>query len=124
MEDTGSGGMQTAIDQFEHTIFKEKLAKYHGEKTEALFYAWADTWTSEAFSSWNITDQLASISCPALILQGEQDEYASQQHMWDIVQGIRNHAKGILIENCGHIPHLQAKEKTLALSKAFIQNLV
>lgn len=124
VENDGADGMQTAIHQFEHTVFKEKLAKYHGEKTEALFYAWADTWTSEAFSSWNIEKQLAEINCPALILQGAQDEYASQQHMWDIAEGIGDNARGILIENCGHIPHLQAQEKTLALSKSFISRLI
>ncbi|MBX2877216.1 MAG: alpha/beta hydrolase, partial [Saprospiraceae bacterium] len=124
VEDTGAGGMQRAIHQFEHTVFKEKLAKYHGEKTEALFYAWAHTWTSAAFSSWNIEQQLAQIHCPALILQGTQDEYASPQHMWDIAEGIGDNALGILIENCGHIPHLQAREKTLALSKDFIKGLI
>lgn len=124
VEDTGSGGMQKAIYQFEHTIFKDKLAKYHGEKTEALFYAWADTWTSESFSTWNIEQQMTSISCPALILQGAQDEYATQQHMWDIAKGIGNNAKGILIDNCGHIPHLQAQAETLALSKEFISGLL
>jgi len=123
VENTGAQGMQTAIYQFEHTIFKEKLAKYHGEKTEALFYAWADTWTSETFSSWNITAQLPNITCPALILQGDKDEYAQQQHMWDIVEGIGENTQGVLVENCGHIPHLQAQEKTLELSIEFIKKL-
>ena len=124
VEDTGSGGMQQAIHQFEHTVFKDKLAKYHGEKTEALFYAWADTWTSTSFSTWNITDQLPGIGCPALILQGAEDEYATQQHLWDIVEGIGDNAEGVLIENCGHIPHLQAQMKTLALSKDFIRSIL
>ncbi|NRB48932.1 MAG: alpha/beta hydrolase [Saprospiraceae bacterium] len=124
VEDSGSGGMKQAIHQFEHTIFKEKLAKYHGEKTEDLFYAWADTWTSAAFSTWNIADQLSGISCPALILQGSQDEYATQQHLWDIANGIGENAKGVLIENCGHNPHLQAQAETLALSRDFIHNLL
>ncbi len=123
VEDTGSSGIQTAIHQFEHTIFKDKLAKYHGEKTEALFYAWADTWTSASFSKWNIEDQLARINCPALILQGAADEYATQKHMWDIVEGIGENAKGVLIENCGHIPHLQAQAKTMALMMDFIKKI-
>lgn len=123
VESTGAEGMQTAIHQFEHTIFKEKLAKYHGEKTEALFYAWANTWTSEVFSSWNIADQLADITCPALVLQGDSDEYAQPQHMWDIVEGIGKNAHGVLVENCGHIPHLQAQDRTLALSVEFIKKL-
>lgn len=124
VEDVGSGSMQRAIHQFEHTIFKEKLAKYHGEKTEALFYAWVDTWTSASFSTWNIKEQLDAINCPALILQGAEDEYATQQHMWDIAKGIGEHAKGVLIENCGHIPHLQAQAETLALSKDFIDAML
>lgn len=123
VEDTGAEGMQTAIHQFEHTIFKDKLAKYHGEKTEALFYAWANTWTSETFSSWNISAQLSTITCPALILQGDKDEYAQAQHMWDITEGIGKNARGILVENCGHIPHLQAQERTLELSVEFIKPL-
>lgn len=124
VDPTGADGIRRAIEQFEHHHLKEKLAKYHGDKTEALFYAWADTWTAEAFSDWNIADQLPRISCPALILQGDGDQYAGTQHMWDIASGIGSNAQAVLVENCGHIPHLQAQAQTLQLSVDFIEGLM
>jgi pimeloyl-ACP methyl ester carboxylesterase len=49
------------------------LAKYHGDKTEGIFKAWADTWLSSVFRHWNIEYLLPSIACPALVLQGIDD---------------------------------------------------
>lgn len=124
VDPAGKEGIRTAIHQFEHHQLKERLAKYHGDKTEALFYAWADTWTSEAFSSWNIQDQLSEITCPALILQGDQDQYATPRHMWAIAGGIGDWAQAVLLKNCGHIPHLQAQAETLQFSVEFIEGLI
>lgn len=123
VERTGAGGIETAIEQYEQTVFREKLQKYHGDKTDALFYAWAETWLSADFADWEIDSLLPQIQAPSLLLQGENDPYASQQHLLDIARHMGSNARAVLIENCGHMPHLQAKEKTLQLMVDFILQL-
>ena len=120
VEMTGAGGIQYAIEQYQQTVFREKLQKYHGEKTDTLFYAWADTWLSPHFADWEINSLLPKIEAPCLLLQGKEDQYASAQHLFNMASQIGSNAEAILIENCGHTPHLQAKKKTLQLMSDFI----
>src|SRR5262249_47331630 len=42
-------GIREAKELYKNTNLKEKLAKYHGEKTEDVFKAWTETWLSEEF---------------------------------------------------------------------------
>ena len=75
VEDVTIKGIKEAIHHYETTDLKTKLEKYHAKNTEAMFWAWAKTWTTEEFSSWNIEQFLFDIQCPSLIIQGEKDEY-------------------------------------------------
>ena len=101
----------------------EKLIKYHEEKTGLLFEQWAGTWLHPNFASWNIEALLPKIKCSTLILQGSEDEYASGDHPVRIKHAIGPHAKYFLLEDCGHIPHLQAVDTTLRRIILFIEKL-
>ena len=70
----GSGRLWTV---WHNTNLKDRLARYHGDKTEQIFFAWADTWLSDAFRDWNIEDLLSRIEVPVLALQGIEDEYGT-----------------------------------------------
>lgn len=39
-------GIKEAIEKYKTTDLKFRLEKYHGDKTDALFWAWAETWGS------------------------------------------------------------------------------
>ena len=101
----------------------EKLTKYHGQKTEQLFDQWADTWLNESFNEWNIEELLHQINCPALILQGSGDEYASVGHPVRIKHAIGRHARYYMLDDCGHSPHIQTTQAVLEIADAFIKNL-
>lgn len=120
VEPAGRPGIQTAMQQFKTTSLREKLQKYHGDKTDALFHAWAATWTDPTFADWEIVGLLPQIEAPCLLLQGAEDQYASQQHLFDIAKGIGANAQAVLLDNCGHTPHLQAQKETLDLMADFI----
>jgi pimeloyl-ACP methyl ester carboxylesterase len=104
-------------------IIKEKLKKYHGDKTEDIFSAWADTWLREDFVSWDITKLLAGIECPSLIIQGKEDEYATALHVERILEAmpLAKEKQAFMPEGCAHIPHLQAQEVVLEAMVQFIQ---
>ena len=98
------------------------LSKYHGDKTEQIFRAWSDTWLTADFAKWNIEDVLPSIVCPALILQGIDDQYGTRRQVDAIVEGIPG-ARMQLLQQCGHTPHQEQANAVLELMDTFIQSL-
>ncbi|SUX54297.1 alpha/beta fold hydrolase [Chromobacterium vaccinii] len=96
------------------------LARYHGEKTAALFHAWADTWLSPGFAHWNIEYALPSITCPLLALQGANDQYGSAAQLHAIA-GKTRHGSQLILPNCGHSPHLEAPQAMLEAAALFIR---
>jgi pimeloyl-ACP methyl ester carboxylesterase len=101
-------GIREAITR--KSLLMEKLKAYHGDKTEDLWSAWADTWLSDDFKHWNIETHLKNITCPSLIIQGENDPYGTNLQVERIVSGIGVPAKALLIPKIGHTPHYEAKE--------------
>lgn len=114
-------GIYPAIEAY-HAGKLSGLHKYHGDKTAALFFAWADTWLSPDFSSWNITDDISGIACPALIMQGKEDQYGTPLQVALITAQIPG-SEGIIIEQCQHHPHLEKTQEVTDLIAAwFLKN--
>ncbi len=105
-------GIQPAIDAYEAGKLVG-LTKYHGDKTEALFYAWSNTWKSLDFKHWNICKEIQSITCPVLAIQGSTDQYGTEKQLDLIKQNVSGKVKTIMISNCGHHPHLEVPEQVL-----------
>jgi len=103
---------------------REALEKYHGTWTNTLVDNWQNVWISEEFSDWNISPQLSNISCPALIIQGEEDAYALASHATELAKQIGKNAEAHLIKNCGHFPHKDQPKTTLILIKNFIKHIL
>lgn len=113
-------GVREAVEAWRDTDLRDRLARYHGAKTEALFFAWADTWLSDAFASWNIEDCLPRITSPLLAVQGEDDEYGTARQVGAIVNGASGRSRSLVLPDCRHVPHLQAAERLLPLIAAFV----
>ncbi|MCP8686608.1 alpha/beta fold hydrolase [Marinobacterium sedimentorum] len=101
----------------------ERLARYHGERTDLLFRAWHETWARPAYTTFNLGPWLSDIRCPALIMQGEDDQYGVPEQVSDICVGIGPRAQSLLIRDCGHIPHLEAPAVTLPAIADFMARL-
>lgn len=116
-------GIQDAVKTYHGTNLKERLQKYHGEKTEAMFSAWTTTWLSDEFKFWNIENFLTHITCPVLVIQGENDEYGSGKQVDGIINQVSGNASKIIIPFVGHTPHKEAEELVLNNSADFISQL-
>ncbi|MCD4680042.1 MAG: alpha/beta hydrolase [Bacteroidales bacterium] len=110
IEDISARGIEFTIRAFENTKLKSSLEKFHGHRTESMFYGWANTWTSKGNFSWNMEYMLSDISCPVFVIQGEEDEYGSDKQVYSIVNKVSGPAKSLLIPDCGHTPHFQMNE--------------
>ncbi|MBR9867269.1 MAG: alpha/beta hydrolase [Oceanospirillales bacterium] len=118
-----TAGILEAAELYNTTDLPKKLARYHGERTDLLFRAWNETWLRERFQPLDLSGWLNDIRCPALIIQGEDDQYGEMAQVNDIVSGIGDKAEALFIPQCGHVPHLQAKEITLQAMVGFIESL-
>lgn len=123
VEDITVKGIKEAIQLYETTDLKTKLEKYHGCNTEAMFWAWANTWTTQEFRSWNIENFLATIQCPSLIIQGVKDEYGTLKQVESIVEKISGITETFIIPNIGHSPHKESPEVVLKQVIDYIRNL-
>lgn len=116
-------GIQQAGDVFYVTSWREKLAKYHGDKTDGVFQAWQDIWLSQAFKSWNIEAALASIRAPVLVIQGADDAYGTKAQVDAIVGKVTAETTQLWVPNCGHEPHREAADIVLPAMTDFIKKL-
>jgi len=110
IEDISREGISQVKDIYELKL-KPLLAKHHAEKTDWVFYHWANTWLDKDFFDWNMFDELKKIECPLLAIQGENDEYGSIEQL-NIIDTIET-SEIYLLKNCGHHPHFQYPELVL-----------
>ena len=120
VEDVTLNGIQPAIDAYKLGKL-DGLKKYHGEKTEHLFYNWARTWLSSEYKNWNIEKYLKGITCPTLVIQGENDQYGTEKQVESICSQVNGFSQKLMIPNCGHAPHLEEKELVLLELCKFIK---
>jgi pimeloyl-ACP methyl ester carboxylesterase len=123
VETEGVQAIQAARRAFENDpTFRARLARHHRD-VESMFYQWADVWTSEAFSAWNITDAIKCISCPILAIQGTEDQYGSLTQIRQIAALASASPEVNLLEiaDCKHLPHLEKPEIVLAQCTSFLR---
>lgn len=68
--------------------FRMGMQYAHGEKYEAVFENWFIGWHRLESLKWDMRPLLGQIKCPALIVQGEEDEHATPLHAKDIAGAI------------------------------------
>ncbi|WP_233565250.1 alpha/beta fold hydrolase [Aquimarina sp. AD10] len=116
-------GIKKAVEAYTNTNLKEKLIRYHGNKTDAVFRMWTQTWLSDKFQSWNIESYLSQIQCPSLIIQGEKDEYGTLDQVTSITTNTKGESTSLILPNIGHTPHKENAKLVIAKTKSFIQEV-
>ena len=99
------------------------LSRIHGDKTDTLFYAWANTWRSIDFISWDIRNEIGNHSIPTRVIQGTMDQFGTIKQVESITQHLKK-ATALLIPNCGHHPHLYKETEVIENITEFIQPLL
>ncbi|HOI74494.1 MAG TPA: alpha/beta hydrolase [Syntrophales bacterium] len=116
-------GIREAIDLYRTTDLRERMTRHHGDKVDAVFSGWADTWLSAEFRHWNVESFLPRVSCPLLVIQGADDRYGTPAQVDAIVRQAAGPAEALLLPGCGHIPHQQARDRVLPAMARFIGSL-
>ncbi len=96
--------------RFASSDLRQRLAKYHDHVDDA-FLGWADTWLDPDFRFWSITAELGRITCPLLLIQGENDEYGTLAQLDEIEKRVP--ATRLVLPRCGHAPHRDQESAVL-----------
>ena len=124
VEEESLAGVRGAVERFETTDMDKRLRLYHGDNTESMFHGWADIWLSDEFRDWTISPEtLGAIQAPVLAMQGADDEYGTPEQLERIKAGVGEAAKTVLIPECAHTPHVEARETVMDEAINFIQDL-
>jgi pimeloyl-ACP methyl ester carboxylesterase len=121
VEEFGLASIRAAKVAFETTDFHAKLGRYHADVDET-FWAWNDVWLNPQFPAWNIESYLGAIECPVICIQGEDDEYGTRAQVDTIVARIPG-AELMMLAQCGHSPHRDRRETTLAKMAEFVKEI-
>jgi pimeloyl-ACP methyl ester carboxylesterase len=124
VEDVSVASIAKAREAFETGDLRDKLARYHGTNVDGAFRGWNDAWLDPAFRSWNLEAYLPSIVAPMLVIQGDDDPYGTRAQVDAIARQAGGRVETLMLAQCGHAPHRDQPEATLAAMSAFVRCLV
>ena len=123
VEDVTIASIQDARRRWVATDLRQKLARYH-DHVDSMFESWADVWLRPAFREWRIDEYLPAIRCPALIIQGETDEYGTLDQVATIEAALGGDHEVLILPECGHAPHVDERAAVEEAMAAFVARVL
>jgi pimeloyl-ACP methyl ester carboxylesterase len=123
VEDRTLAGLRAAQARFADPAQVERLARYHGGKAAWALDAWLGRWLDPAFSTWSLAAALPRVTCPVLVIHGDDDEYGSAAHPRRIADAVAGPAKFEMLPGGGHIPYREQPELVVRLIADFLRQL-
>lgn len=124
VEDICLAGIRCAGVDYATGSLRSGLQRHHGENVDLMFQGWHDTWLRPSRRAWNIENELRNISCPVLIIQGQDDEYGTRAQVDAIAAHVSGTAQIAWLPNCGHTPHAQLRDNVLDIVVNFLRDTV
>jgi len=119
-EDVSVASIARAAEAYRDGDLRAKLQRLHGDNVDCAFWGWNRAWLDPAFRAWNIEEHLPGIRVPLLVIQGTGDEYGTPAQ----VEAVRAQTGGpveiLMLDSCGHSPHRDQPDTTLAAIMHFI----
>jgi len=122
-EDMGLNEIRRARKSFESGALRKRLKIWHTD-VESAFWSWNTPWLDPDFAKWDITEALAYIRVPILIVQGEKDQYGTLKQIEAAQQECFCPVEAAVLPGVRHIPHREAQELTLKTVADFINRLL
>jgi pimeloyl-ACP methyl ester carboxylesterase len=122
-EEMGLAEIARARHAFEEGVLRAKLAKLHADPDNA-FWNWCGPWLDPEFRKWELTDALAHIRVPMLIVQGEHDQYGTMRQIEVAKEECYCPVEVVLLPNTRHAPHREAPQASLRALAEFTNRLL
>ena len=111
-------GIEAARQAYVKGQLRQALARHH-EDSDSAFWGWNDAWLSPAFRAWSIEEEIASIRCPVLAVQGLQDEYGTLEQIRGIARRLPQ-TELLELADCRHAPQRDQPEALMHRVRNFI----
>jgi pimeloyl-ACP methyl ester carboxylesterase len=121
-EDFGIAEIARMREAYETGDLRARLARWHKDPDHA-FYGWSGAWLDPAFRSWEITEELAYIRVPILIIQGADDQYGTLRQIEVAREVCTCPVEIAILPGIRHMPHREAPEATMAAIAEFTRRL-
>lgn len=118
-EDRGIAAIAEAKKAYETGDLRQRLARWHADVDNA-FRGWNGVWLDPDFRKWDITEFLAYIRVPVLIVQGEDDQYGTVRQIETAEEECYCPVEAALLPGARHSPQRDAPGATLAAMADFI----
>lgn len=107
---------------YEGSDLRSRLARHHTH-VDVTFRAWNDVWLDPDFRRWNIEALLPRVTCPVLLIQGEEDEYGTMAQVSAIAHQVAGPVRSLVLAECGHAPHRDQRTRVMDAIASFVQDL-
>lgn len=118
VEDLSVDSIRRAHEAWQRPGLRERMARHHDDPDSA-FGGWSGAWLDPRFRSWSIEDEIASIACPVLAIQGLQDEYGTLEQIRGIARRVPA-TRLLELPDCGHAPHRAQPERVIEAVRHFL----
>jgi pimeloyl-ACP methyl ester carboxylesterase len=123
VEELGLAEIARARAAYETADLRLKLARWHAD-VDIAFKGWNDAWLHPEFRNWDITETLAYIRVPMLIVQGEDDQYGTVRQIEVAQEECYCPLEVVLLPGVRHAPHREARAETLQVVSDFVNRLL
>jgi len=103
VEDLSVASIARARGAYDAGDLRERLARHHDDPDSA-FHGWNDVWLDPKFRGWSIEEEIRSITCPLLAVQGIDDEYGTLEQVRGIARRVPQ-TELLELAHCAHSPH-------------------
>ena len=123
VEDVTINSIREIRQAFDTTDTRTRLARWHAD-AQATVHGWTDVWLKNDFRVWDLTEDLAYIRVPILIIQGEHDHYGTGRQIEIAREECTCPVDVLLMPGVKHVPHREAPAETLAAIANFCARLL
>jgi pimeloyl-ACP methyl ester carboxylesterase len=123
VEDVTSAAIAEMRRAYDTTDLRARLARYHAD-VDATVHGWSDVWLKDDFREWDLTEFLAYIRVPVLIVQGEDDQYGTVRQIEIAQEECYCPVEVALLPGAKHVPQREAPEATLKVVTEFIRRVL
>jgi pimeloyl-ACP methyl ester carboxylesterase len=122
-EDMGIAEIARAKEAYATTDLRARLARWHADVDNA-FRGWSEAWLDPAFRQWDITELLAYIRVPMLVVQGTDDQYGTVAQVEAAERECTCPVEVAILPDVKHVPHREAPDTLLKLVADFANRLL
>ncbi|MCB1391488.1 MAG: alpha/beta hydrolase [Rhodobacteraceae bacterium] len=122
-EPMGMAEIRRAGEVFAGTDMAAKMGKYHRDPV-ATFRGWNDAWMVLEAARWDVTEVIDYIRVPALVIQGEGDQYGTMAQVQAIAERSYAPVDVLALPDCRHSPQFDQPQAVTDAVAAFARRLM